>query len=228
MPDAPGWYGKLSAVGDFASRRLAPDWVQACDRWLSAGLQASQQQLGDRWQATYLAAPVWRFAWAPGVIDAQWWFGALMPSCDNAGRYFPLLVVQARAQAPTDRFGLDHLELWWQQVANALLGTLAEGASLDHFEDALQHAAPWPGAAAGPHRLQAAPVPLAGRVQHAVGNGSTLGQLMHGLAAEGLKQQLTGCSLWWPIRHGSMAGHCSVADGLPPADAFVSLLRGDW
>ncbi len=31
---APGWYGKLSTLGDFVSRRLEPDWIHACDEWL--------------------------------------------------------------------------------------------------------------------------------------------------------------------------------------------------
>ena len=46
--EAPGWYGKVAALGDFASRRLDHEWVQACDRWLSDCVSSSQSQLGDR------------------------------------------------------------------------------------------------------------------------------------------------------------------------------------
>jgi type VI secretion system protein ImpM len=221
----PGWFGKIAAVGDFASRRLAPEWTQACDRWLSDGMQASARQLGPGWLAAYLAAPVWRYAWAPGVVDAQWWFGVLMPSCDNVGRYFPLLVAQPRAHAPVDRYALDHLELWWSHLAAAALHTLAEGATLESFEAALQHAPPWPGA---PASVPARPLPAAERERWAVPAGATLGELMHALAADGLKRQLAGSSFWWPLRGGSAAGHCSVTRGLPPASAFADLLAGDW
>ena len=108
----PGWFGKLSMLGDFASRRLDPAWIESCDRWLSASMQASQQQLGHDWLQTYLSAPVWRFAWAPGVVDQQWWFGVLMPSCDNVGRYFPLLIAQAREHEKRvlEPFGMQRAE----------------------------------------------------------------------------------------------------------------------
>jgi type VI secretion system protein ImpM len=109
--DAAGWFGKLAVLGDFASRRLAPDWVNACDEWLSACIEASRRDLGERWTEIYLAAPVWRFAWGPGIVDERWWFGVLMPSCDSVGRYFPLVVTQVRNLPPTDRIALDHLEL---------------------------------------------------------------------------------------------------------------------
>ena len=61
-----GWFGKLACLGDFASRRLAPDFTQACDAWLSRCVEASRAQLGERWLETYLTSPLWRFAWAPG------------------------------------------------------------------------------------------------------------------------------------------------------------------
>lgn len=223
--DAPGWFGKIAPLGDFASRRLAADWVRACDLWLSDGMQASTRLLGERWLATYLAAPVWRFAWAPGVIDERWWFGVLMPSCDNVGRYFPLVVVQPRPQAPVDRFALDHLELWWIHLARAALHTLAEAATVESFEAALQQAPPWPGGGAAP---SARPLPALERERWAVSNGATLGELMHALAAAGLKRQLAGSSFWWPLRDGVPSGHCTVARGLPPSAAFAELLAGDW
>ena len=29
--DVPGWYGKLASLGDFAHRRLPPEWLRACE-----------------------------------------------------------------------------------------------------------------------------------------------------------------------------------------------------
>ena len=130
----PGWYGKLMALGDFASRRLPPAWVQACDRWLSECLVRSQADLGETWLASYLNAPLWRFAWAPGVIDAQWWFGVLMPSCDKVGRYFPLVIAQAGGAMPQDAVALAQLERWYLYVAEAALQTLDNEDSVEAFE----------------------------------------------------------------------------------------------
>ena len=216
---APGWFGKLSSLGDFASRRLSPDWVQACDGWLSAGLSTSQQQLGDRWLPTYLAAPVSRFAWAPGVVDAQWWFGVLMPSCDKVGRYFPLLVAQPRALPPSERYALDHLDLWWAQAARAVLQTLDDGADVDAFEAALDAMPPWPGARAG-----GTAVMPDGNGLFDISAGVTLTDLAHGLADTLLQQRLAGHSLWWPWRAELAASRCRIVQGLPDAAAFATTL----
>lgn len=139
----PGWFGKLVALGDFASRRLPPDWVRTCDQWLSACLTHSRAELGPAWLALYLNAPLWRFAWAPGVIDAQWWSGVLMPSCDQVGRYFPLVVAQAGIAPPQDAAALAQLEDWYRQVAQAALHTL-DGLSVEGFDAELAQVPSWP------------------------------------------------------------------------------------
>src|SRR5262245_45943190 len=124
LRDAPGWYGKLAALGDFAHRRLPPEWVRTCDAWLAAAVRGAREHLGAQWLDAYLTAPVLRFAWAPGVVDGQWWFGLLMPSCDSVGRYYPLLIAQPRPQPPQDRIALDHLERWYAHLAQAAVHTL--------------------------------------------------------------------------------------------------------
>ena len=225
MPTTAGWFGKLSMLGDFASRRLAPDLVQTCDRWLSAGMDTSRRQLGEAWMATYLSAPLWRFAWAPGVVDEQWWFGVLMPSSDNVGRYFPLVVAQPRSAPPADRFSLDHLELWWRCVADAALRTLAEDAQVETFEEDLQQAPPWPLAIHIPTvRVAQAP----GRERVSVDRAATLEGVLHGLAATSLMQRLEGSSLWSPHTESESALTCTLLQGLPTSEAFADLLTGRW
>lgn len=131
MISAPGWFGKLSCLGDFASRRLPPAWISCCDHWLCAGLSHSRANLGAAWLEAYLSAPLWRFAWGPQVVDAQTWFGIWMPSCDNVGRYFPLVIAQTHDHPPT--------ETWYQHLGQAALQTLSDGdgSSVAAFEAAL-------------------------------------------------------------------------------------------
>lgn len=224
--DAAGWFGKLAVLGDFASRRLTPDWVKACDDWLSSCLEASRRDLGERWPQVYLAAPVWRFAWGPGIVDERWWFGVLMPSCDSVGRYFPLVVTQVRNQPPNDRIAVDHLELWWSHMASAALQTLAEGAALDAFEAELRQAPPWPGSGrvAVSTPSQAAP----GHERHSVAAGASLSDVAHGLAATGFLQRLRATSVWMPWRSGAEPGSITLHAGLPPATAFAHMLAGNW
>jgi type VI secretion system protein ImpM len=223
--DAPGWYGKLAGLGDFASRRLDAEWVRSCDQWLSEGLRDSQYALGDRWLSLYLAAPVWRFAWAPGVVDGQWWFGILMPSCDSVGRYFPLMVARARPQPPTDRFALDHLELWWESLARSAMATLDPGATLDDFERALQETPPWPTAAG---RTLLTPDPAHGRERLLTAAGASLHDVLGELASLRLQQGFQGVSAWWPVRGLSEAGSLTLHRGLPSGPAFAALVNGQW
>ena len=221
----PGWYGKLSSLGDFASRRLAPAWTDACDEWLSACIASSRSQLGDRWLEAYLSAPVWRFAWAPDVIDAQWWFGVLMPSCDNVGRYFPLLIAQPRHHAPLDRQGLEHLELWWRHVSRAAMQTLHDHSNVQSFEAELAEAPAWPA-----ELVPGAPMttPSDGFWRFQVGASSGLVDMMTHWGSKLMLERLSGCSIWWPTVEVGQASTMTVSPGLPAAERFSDLLNGSW
>src|ERR1043165_7880768 len=58
--DAPsniaGWYGKMPCLGDFASRRLTPDFITPWDAWLQRSIATSRQQLGEQWLEIYLTS----------------------------------------------------------------------------------------------------------------------------------------------------------------------------
>lgn len=219
--EPPGWYGKLSMLGDFAQRRLPEHAVQRCDTWLSQAMAASREHLGANWLQIYLSAPVLRFAWAPGVLDAHWWFGVLMPSCDQVGRYFPLLVAQRRARAPTDRIALDHLELWFEHLTQAALQTLQERAALDSFEDALRNAPPWPTPG---NAKPLAPRPAHGDKRFTIGRSTSLQEAMQALAIQDLIARLQGASLWWRLATDTAEPTLSLVHGLPDAVGFADLL----
>lgn len=134
MPDqtlgpAPGWFGKLPMLGDFATRRLPQPFVERLDGWLSEGVATSRAQLGSAWLSHYLGAPVWHFVLAPPLVDAQMWQGLMMPSVDAVGRYFPLLL--AAPGTPPDA------RAWHAALAEVALATLHPGARLEGLETAL-------------------------------------------------------------------------------------------
>lgn len=227
----PGWYGKLSTLGDFASRRLPPTAQQVLDRWLSEVVAGSRQQLGDDWLDRYLDSPLQRFVVGPGVVDGAWWFGALMPSCDNVGRYFPLVVLQSRSAPPADRDGLDHLEQWWRGVGEAALETLSDEVDVERFDRALAALAPWP-TAARPPGLLAAPgfdppastgSPGAMQPMHPP-PGCTPADLVQGWAVAEWTQRLRGHSLWWSWRPQAGPSTCRIVAGLPDAGVFAAML----
>lgn len=222
--DVPGWYGKLAGLGDFAHRRLPPEWLHACDGWLAGAMRGARDHLGPRWLEVYLTAPVLRFGWAPGVVDAQWWFGLLMPSCDSVGRYYPLLIAHPRAQAPRDRIALDHLERWYEHLALAAMHTLndAQGA-IESLEAALQDAPPWPTPGRGPAMQSIAGT---GGEQHRLGRGAPLTLWMQALAANGLEARVAGCTLWWRVTASGDDDSLAIVEGLPDGRAFAGLLTG--
>ena len=227
--NAPGWYGKISTLGDFAQRRLPVEFVQASDAWLSRTMVACRQQLGARWLDGYLTSPVMRFAWAPGVAngaDAGWWFGVLMPSCDNVGRYFPLLIAQRRTRPPLDRIALDHLELWFEHLANAATHTLAARATVEGFEQALGEAPPWPASAAVAALSTLAPCAAPGGVSYAFGHRVTMSQWLHAIALDELHARFTGCSIWWRQGDATRDTEAEVVRGLPEPAAFAQMLLG--
>jgi type VI secretion system protein ImpM len=220
-----GWFGKLSCLGDFGSRRLPPELTRTCDEWLSRSVASSRAQLGERWLDAYLTAPVWRFAWGPGVVNPQWWVGALMPSVDKVGRYFPLLVAKATFIPPTSPRALAQLDVWFDQVVTAMLATLDASSTVDTFDAALSDLMDW-----GESSLLAMPQVqhLAQRERFESAEGVSMSAWLPRVAVANWLDELHGCSLWWPVRDGSGRTALSVTRGLPPAERFAELLDASW
>jgi type VI secretion system protein ImpM len=222
---APGWYGKLPMLGDFASRRLPAPFVATCDAWLAEGVAASRQQLGEQWLESYLTAPLWRFVWAPGVVDDAWWFGVLMPSVDSVGRYFPLLVALSLPAAPVDASALAALDALYVTMGRAALANLQPRASLDEFELALTQTGL--GSLAHDAALPEAQR-LPGRHRHTTRAALSMSRWASGLQAQALALQLAGHSLWWPQAAAGGEHSLSIGSGLPPPAQFSELLLGRW
>ncbi|HNI00533.1 MAG TPA: type VI secretion system-associated protein TagF, partial [Rhodocyclaceae bacterium] len=133
----PGWYGKIASLGDFASRRLSPDFISRWDGWLQQVMSASRGHLGEAWLNAYLTSPVWRFILFPGVCGESSWVGVFMPSVDKVGRYFPITVAcETPAFATTER-EFNALADWLDRIESLALSTLDRTRSAQQFDDAL-------------------------------------------------------------------------------------------
>ena len=215
---APGWFGKIPALGDFATRRLPHDFTDVWDAWLAESIEASQEALGSGWRATYLRAPIWRFALAPEVIDERFWFGVLMPSVDRVGRNFPLTIATAVVHPPRPPFAV--LENWFERVAGAALGCLVPEATAEQLETAL--------AAITPFDFVPFDAPLV------IGEDSmTRVNTVQGVdvafaraATILLLRELQGTTLWWARFESENAPTIVVSRGLPQPQAFARLLDG--
>ena len=137
----PGWHGKLPVLGDFASRRLDQDFLEAWDGWLAASLSVLRERMESAWLDAYLASPSWRFLLMPGVLggDAgrQAWAGVLMPSVDRVGRYFPFTIAQPLGDGPMSTQGMTALWHWLGRLDDLAANAMYADWSIDRLESEL-------------------------------------------------------------------------------------------
>jgi len=138
-----GWYGKLPAFGDFASRRLPSAFIRDYDAWLAQSLLHARTLLGTDWTQTYLDCPVWRFLLPPGVLGPEQhetWAGVMMASVDRVGRQFPFTLAAALEGVIEPSENLPALVRWWTGLEDVALDALQndlDGDALDAELEAL-------------------------------------------------------------------------------------------
>jgi type VI secretion system protein ImpM len=133
-----GLYGKLPAKRDFIAITTPREFLSAWEPWLQGGISASRVKLGAAWQEAFLRAPIWRF-WLGAEICGGAVVGALMPSVDGVGRYFPLTIF-ARAE-PGEALPPPEMETydgWLAGAENFLLSALSEETSFEALSAAFE------------------------------------------------------------------------------------------
>lgn len=125
MASTAGFFGKLPARGDFVERRLDRGFCRALDDWLQAGMAAASARLGESWLPLYLSAPLWRFAFHPGVCGPLPAAGVIMPSVDRVGRYFPLVVAVHAERVAAD---------WYAAAEQVVLLALEDDCRFENFD----------------------------------------------------------------------------------------------
>lgn len=228
-----GFFGKLPAHGDFVQRNLPTGAFALLDDWLQQGLGALQTQCADQWLDQYLTAPIWKFALGAGLIGEATRVGAIMPSVDRVGRYFPLIVLATPAKAD---FGPDIGPIRAATLCDGLLDQLAQ-EMLRTLDDPCPDADDFAGRI-GACALEFSPMiatlpePLP-RQWRAPAEGDPLLTLTpadtHFAACfanvpDALGAALFGhCSLWWTQGSELIPAQMRIASGLPRNGDFVHL-----
>ena len=152
-----GLIGKIASKPDYVAIDAPRDFLAAFEPWLHAAVSSSRLQLGERWRAAFLAAPIWRF-WLGAEVCGATIIGALMPSIDLGGRYFPLAAFAAPdaglAIAPPE---FDDHRAWFEAAEALLLATLSPGAVFEQAVAALGHLVPPDAFSAGPTAFAGGP-----------------------------------------------------------------------
>ena len=173
--DIAGWYGKIPSLGDFASRRLPPDFIRRWDEWLQQVITGSRDHLGEGWLDAYHSAPVWRFMLFPGVCGELGWVGVLMPSVDKVGRYVPLTIACELPALVTTEREFHALADWLDRLQTLALSALDTRRGVQQYDEALMalHAPAVAAPRATLARKLVATLHADGASLHAAGGGSS-------------------------------------------------------
>ncbi|MFK7913441.1 MAG: type VI secretion system-associated protein TagF [Pseudomonadales bacterium] len=217
-----GFFGKLPSKGDFVKRSLPESFVGPYDMWLQQVLGAARESLGaDDWLGRYLNSSIWRFCLPAGALDEQLWLGAVMPSVDKVGRYFPLTIAAALPASTDPIATIRANDAWFEQVETLLYRALDdESLDLEDFAAAVQLCAPLPTVASATveqhNAWQVVELPAS---ENAGAAPRLFDDLLAPLAGATLA---TNKTLWWAPA-GARAS-LLIFDGLPSNEGYVRLL----
>lgn len=227
-----GFYGKLPSHGDFVSRSVADAFIDGWDRWLQASIGQSQRDLGDGWLDLFLTSPVWRFAFARGVVGSTAYAGILLPSVDRVGRYFPLTIV---AELPAGALPqiVSVAAGGWYDLAESVARRALEQDVLDL--GSLQTELHSSEQTLPADRLTATALAVTSGFP---GNGALwrfgadgeadMGCFHARLGAALAGESLAPLALWWSVGSEHVSPTVLMTRGLPPAATFQDFLRGKW
>ncbi len=220
-----GLFGKLPAHGDFIYRDLPTSFINVWDEWLQGYVGSTQEQLGDQWLELYLVSPIWRFAFAEGVIDSNCWAGVMLPSVDRVGRYFPFSVA---TKLPADTNPIDFIctrRNWYQAMEEAALSALDGQIDIDELVEELNDSYPMKndsyrrGAS-----IEGASKLLVQMTSGEQGPGPSLPFMLDALLSASIQSYGV-----WSTSGSEMIHPCTfVTKGLPTLNGAAAMLDGRW
>jgi type VI secretion system protein ImpM len=213
----PGWYGKLPSLGDFASRRLPPQFVTAWDDWLQQVLSATRRALNERWLDRYLTMPIWRFVFLPGLVGSGGWAGVLMPSVDRVGRHFPLVLAAPAPSYTAAAYAVFQAPDWFAGLEEIALGVLDPTRGPDDLDVALTR-----------HLFVPPPTADDDGPAHARGvlpDVEAFGPIAEGAALRAWSERSGWKGFWWTRGRLDDRALMLVSAGLPTTEEFGWLLE---
>ena len=215
-----GMFGKLPSKRDFVSYNMQRPFLDQWEEWLQGAVAASRHALGEQWQEVFLRVPIWRF-WFGRRVYGTAVTGALMPSVDGVGRYFPLTICaceppDARLVPPPS----PELEDWQEQCETFLLRLLED--QLDGEPSSLLEGLPF-----APVAPRGEAPGHSGRVlAWSSGDDGSLAAAFLSLKTLNDEQVHSGRSYWWTRGGAAHRAQLVVMDGRADAPFFTSLLTG--
>jgi type VI secretion system protein ImpM len=219
-----GLFGKLSSKRDLIALSVPKDFLKAWEPWMQSCISASRDRLGESWLQSYVSAPIWRF-WLGADICGTTVVGALMPSLDGVGRYYPLtLLAQApelHSIAPPD---LDAHDQWFATSEEFLLSTLDNAITFEAVTHALNQLPP-PDYTLLASTSKGLSVLGTGVIAGIPGEESFSG-LFESLRTANHAAIYAGASFWWTMGGDNCQPFGFSCHRLPDPSLFVTMLTG--
>ena len=220
-----GLFGKLQSKRDFIAIATPRAFLSTWEPWVQGGISASRTALVDKWQQAFLTAPIWRFWLGPDLCGTAA-TGAIMPSMDGVGRYFPLTVValagEGEAPPPPE---IDPQDEWFATIEDFLFSTLDAGRTFEAVTAALAALPPPPpGAREIPAGVESL-APRAGVIARGEGGYS-------GLFSQARQADHTGAcaamTFWWTAGGEGYPPVALACPRMPDPWLFTGMLTGDF
>lgn len=196
--------------------------LEPYENWLQAGLAMSRNDLGFGWEDTYLVAPIWRF-WIGQSVLGHTCAGAIMPSVDKVGRYFPLTIMYVgSADEAGSKPMLTGHEGWYASVEAQLLNCLRDDVEVDPSDVLLSLTIP-----AMTDNERAVEVFSSGRGVSFSGQPSqSIEDFIASSREEHFNSAAGSRSFWWSKGPEQGIPKLHVVDGLPDPHFFSQMLSG--
>lgn len=218
-------YGKLPTKRDFVAIGATRDFLDRWEPWLQSGVSASQTTLKDRWQEAFLKAPIWRF-WLGADLCGVAVIGALMPSLDKVGRYFPLTLLACADQGATiPPPEISSQDDWFNAAENFLISTLEHEKTFEAaVEDLNELAMPLQTATALPPDIFADRNATA-----SIKNGDRpFADIFASLRQADAGKVYAGTTFWWTAGGEDFAPLAFCVKGMPDPFLFAGMLTGQF
>ena len=182
-------------------------------------------KLGAGWQEAFLRAPIWRF-WLGSELCGGTVLGALMPSVDGVGRYFPLTIF-ALADAGEDLPPpeIESHEAWLTGAEDLLLSALSEGGNFDALSEAVTRL-PGP---ASPEATSAEPAPgerMRDGTIVAPAEPSQIAAVLTDLRRLDHGRSYGQSTFWWTAGGEGFPAQVAVGRRMPDPYLFTGMLTG--
>lgn len=221
-----GLFGKIPQQADFITHHLPESFTEYWHKWLQSSISISQEQMGDNWLQKYLISPIWHFAIMPDIAHTNAIVGAVIPSVDEIGRYFPLTIAHTGSHNIWSAYLYG--DEWYNTVEKIALMPLADETTYSQLIGELE-SLPLPETRSIPRYMsQYSAHTFKGNQSVKQQPDQSKNDLALSLLPQAYQQRYGNHSLWWTKGSETINACLCISTNLPDPGQFAAMLDGNW